>query len=101
MTDKFQGRWTLVTGASSGLGAEFARQLAARRANLILTARSTDKLEELAAELRAKHGVEAEMIGEDLGAPGGADRLVAALAARGHEVEHLVSNAGFGANGPF
>jgi short-subunit dehydrogenase len=101
MDDLFAGSWVLVTGASSGLGAEFARQLAARRAHLILTARSGDKLAALAQELAQAHAVETEVVALDLGAPGGAERLCAEVDRRGHAVAHLVSNAGFGAAGPF
>lgn len=97
----FAGTTCLVTGASSGLGEEFARQLAARRANLILTARSTDKLEALAKELAAAHAIRADVITADLGAAGGAPALCAELDRRGLQVDHLVSNAGFGTNGPF
>jgi short-subunit dehydrogenase len=94
----FAGSWVLVTGASSGLGEEFARQLAARRANLVLTARSGDKLDALAASLRKEHAIEAETIALDLGAPGGAARLCDAVK---RPIDHLISNAGFGTWGPF
>ena len=97
----FQEKWVLITGASSGLGEEFARQLAARRANLILAARSRDKLDELARALAAEHGIETEVIALDLGEPGGAEKLCAEVDRRGHAVEHLISNAGFGAWGAF
>lgn len=93
------GRWALVTGASSGLGEEFARQLAARGANLLLTARSGDKLESLADALGGAHGVQTEVIAHDLGAPGGAAALCDEVERRGKPVAHLVSNAGFGLNG--
>lgn len=101
MEDIFAGTWTLITGASSGLGEEFARQLAARRSNLLLTARSKDKLAALAGELARAHGVRAEAIALDLAAPGGAARLCEEVGRRGHDVTHLVSNAGFGSHGPF
>jgi len=95
----WEGRWTLITGASSGLGESFARQLAAKRAQLILTARSEDKLRALAAELSAQHGVSVEVVVCDLGAPGGAVQLCQKVDQLGHDVEHLVSNAGFGLGG--
>lgn len=97
----FAGTTVLVTGASSGLGEEFARQLAARRANLILTARSTEKLEALAKELSGAHAIRADVITNDLGAADGAAALCAELDRRSFAVDHLVSNAGFGTNGPF
>ncbi|GAA5074030.1 hypothetical protein HNP84_009436 [Thermocatellispora tengchongensis] len=91
----------LVTGASSGIGAEFARQLAARGHDLVLVARSVDRLDALARELRAAHGIEAEVIGQDLASPGAAERVAAELEARGLTVDLLVNNAGFGTAGRF
>jgi len=96
----WEGRWALITGASSGLGESFARQLAANKCNLVITARSEDKLRSLAAELSAQHGVAVEVVTCDLGAPGGAVKLCAAVDQLGHDIEHLVSNAGFGLGGP-
>ncbi|HZS35223.1 MAG TPA: SDR family oxidoreductase [Polyangia bacterium] len=101
MNDLFERTWVLITGASSGMGLEFARRLAARKANLILTARSGDKLDALARELAQAHGIETETIALDLGAAGGADRLLAEVARRGRAVDHLISNAGFGSAGRF
>jgi uncharacterized protein len=91
----------LVTGASSGIGVEFARQLAARGDDLVLVARSVDKLEKLAAELRSSYGVRAEVIGQDLTAPDAASRVAEEVAARGMTVDLLVNNAGFGTHGRF
>jgi short-subunit dehydrogenase len=88
----------LVTGASSGLGAEFARQLAQRGSNLILVARSTDRLRTLAAEIEQAHPVRVEVVPADL-----ADRTAVAAVAehvRGR-VHLLVNNAGLGTYGPF
>lgn len=89
----------LVTGASAGLGTGFARALAAEGHDLILTARRTDRLEELAAELRAAHGVTVTAIAADLADPGGAAALIAEIGRRGLAVNTLINNAGFGANG--
>ncbi|WP_043622169.1 SDR family NAD(P)-dependent oxidoreductase [Nonomuraea candida] len=91
----------LVTGASSGLGAEFARALAARGHDLALVARSAPALESLADELRERHGVRAEVIVQDLSAPDAATRVAEEAAARGVTVELLVNNAGFGTAGEF
>jgi NADP-dependent 3-hydroxy acid dehydrogenase YdfG len=99
--DRFAGTWVLITGASSGIGAEFARQLAERRANLILTARSEKALDALAAQLAKGHGIAVEVVALDLGEPGGAARLCAEVERRGREVAHLISNAGFGIHGRF
>ncbi|MFE0461302.1 SDR family NAD(P)-dependent oxidoreductase [Kitasatospora sp. NPDC058965] len=94
-------RTALITGASSGLGAEFARQLAARGHDLVLVARSADRLEQLAAELRTGHGVEAHVLVQDLAEPDAAGRIGAELTARRLEVDLLVNNAGFGTCGRF
>lgn len=94
------GRWALVTGASGGIGAEFARQLAARGANVVLCARSEGAMREVAAELEAAHGVRTAVVTADLSRPGEAARAWAAAAA-GREIELLVNNAGFGLHGPF
>jgi len=101
MKTLFRGTTVLVTGASSGMGEQFARQLAAHGADLVVAARSAEKLQALAAELAKAHGVRAEAVCADLGVPGGADRLCDELSARGRTVDHLVSNAGFGVHGAF
>ncbi|WP_086842817.1 SDR family NAD(P)-dependent oxidoreductase [Amycolatopsis kentuckyensis] len=91
----------IVTGASSGLGAEFARQLARRGADLVLVARRADRLETLAAELTAAHGVTITTIARDLGAPDAGRTLRAELEARGIHATGLVNNAGFGTHDAF
>ena len=97
----YAGAWVLVTGASSGIGEEFARKLAERGANLFLTARSRERLERLADDLKRVNGVDVRPIAADLAAPNGPSDLLAALAATGVFVEHVVNNAGFGSTGPF
>lgn len=92
---------TLITGASSGLGAEFARRFAARGSNLVLVARRTERLDELAAELRASANVDVEVLPTDLGIQGAAAALHNELERRNIRITSLVNNAGFGSHGPF
>lgn len=91
----------LVTGASSGIGLELARLFAADGSGLVLVARRGERLEALAGELKARHGVEARAVVKDLAAPGAAAELHESLRNRGVEVDVLVNNAGFGMQGPF
>lgn len=91
----------LVTGASSGFGTEFAHRFAARGYDLVLVARRRDRLESLAADLTARHGVTATVLPADLADPAAPAALVAALAAQGVRVHALVNSAGFGTYGPF
>jgi len=93
------GTVALVTGASSGLGAGFARELAERGADLVLTARRQDRLEGLAVELAEKYGTVSTVIPLDLAAPGAVTELVADLHTRGITVGTLVNNAGFATYG--
>lgn len=94
-------QYTLITGASSGLGADFARQCAAKGQNLILTARSTGKLEALAGELHAQFGIKAEVVPADLSKLDGPETLHRETERRGLIVHTLVNNAGLGHSGPF
>jgi short-subunit dehydrogenase len=87
---------TLVTGASAGLGAEFARQCRERGDELVLVARRRDRLEALAAELGSTH-----VIAADLTQAGAPERLLAEVAGLGLEVDTLINNAGFGTTGEF
>ena len=97
----YSGKTALVTGASSGIGKAIAASLAARGARLILVARSKDKLEELAIQLRGPSGPEAVVIAMDLAAPGAAARLGEEAVRRGLTVDLLINNAGFGKWGNF
>jgi len=90
----------LVTGASSGIGAEFARQLAARRYDLILVARRKERLEKLAADIAAAHGVRAEALAADL-TERAELKTVEERIARDGGIDLLVNNAGFGVLGRF
>ena len=91
----------LVTGASSGIGADIARELAARGHGVTLVARREERLRELADEIAGRHGVTADTVACDLGDPAGRERLVTAVKDRGLEVGVLVNNAGFGSGGSF
>ena len=86
----------LITGASAGLGAEFARQLAARGADLVLVARSTEALKELAEELRGRYDVAVEVRTADLTQTRGVNRIAERLADTERPIDLLVNNAGFG-----
>lgn len=96
-----QGRTALVTGASSGLGADFARELAARGCNLILVARREDLLRAMQEELTGGQGVEVEIIPLDLTAPGAPGQVYDQVQAAGKQVDVLVNNAGYGLFGDF
>lgn len=97
--DDLHGRTALITGASSGIGREFAREFARRGCDLVLTARSRDRLAELADELRRAHGVETVVLVHDLARPEGVPGVLDDLGRRGLTVDVLVNNAGFGAHG--
>ena len=86
----------LVTGASSGIGAEFARRLAAAGHNVALVARRESRLRELASELERRHGVHVEVFARDLTDPAARDSILPAL-----RVDVLVNDAGFATGGPF
>jgi len=93
-------RVTLITGASSGIGAEFARQLAARGGRLILVARRVQKLEELARSLESAAKVQVEVLPADLIEEPGLRKVEARIAAEAN-IDLLINNAGFGTLGKF
>jgi short-subunit dehydrogenase len=93
------GEWALITGASAGIGAEFARALAREGMSCVLSARREERLVELAEELERRHRVETRVVTADLAAPDGPDRV--ADACRDLEIGVLVNNAGIGCAGRF
>lgn len=94
-------RLALVTGASAGIGAAFARILASHGYDLALTARRAERLDALAEEIRLRHGVETFAVAADLAAPEGPGRILDHLAAHGRTVDALVNNAGYGLPGTY
>lgn len=84
----------LVTGATAGIGHAFVHALAARGDDLVLVARDTQRLEQVAAELRSRHGVEVDVLTADLTVPADVDRVAAALSDPDRPVDLLVNNAG-------
>ena len=93
--------FALITGASSGIGECFARALARRGRNLVLAARSEDKLRQLAAEIEREHGVNTEVMASDLSLRDAATQLAAALKEKHLDIGLLVNNAAFGGRGEF
>jgi hypothetical protein len=96
---RWAGKWALVTGASAGIGWSLAEQLAAGGANLVLTARRTDRLAQLASELSTKRGIKVETFAADLAQPGAPREIHAFTTGKGIEIELLINNAGFGVFG--
>ncbi len=91
----------LITGASKGIGREFAVLFAEQKCNLVLVARSGDQLEELKEALSEKHGVRVHTIVKDLAAPNAVNELFREVKALGVDVYYVINNAGFGDHGAF
>ncbi len=97
----YEGKTALITGASSGIGEAFARLLAVRGMDVILVARSEEKLQKLASELSREHNVRAEVIAADLSREHAAQEVYESTQQLGLTVHLLVNNAGFGTYGYF
>lgn len=95
------GRTALVTGATSGIGYEFAKLLARDGHDLVLAARSQERLEDVAAEFRAGFGRRVEIVAVDLARDDGAGKVFQAVDAAGLAVDILINNAGYAVSGPF
>lgn len=91
----------LITGASAGIGTAFAEALAARQTNLVLVARSGDKLQQIAQQLRMQHQIQAEVIVQDLTEASAGTAIFDAVTQQGLTIDLLINNAGFGEYGAF
>lgn len=98
---QLNGLTALVTGASSGIGAEFAKQLAQQQCHLVLVARRVERLEALRSELMAQHGIEVKVVAMDLAKPEAPAHLFEQTESAGVQIDILVNNAGFGLFGDF
>jgi len=91
----------LITGASAGIGAAFAQELAARRMNLVLVARSEAKIQQLAQQLQAQYKIQVDFLAQDLTEPSAAKAVFDAVTQKGLTIDLLINNAGFGDYGSF
>jgi short-subunit dehydrogenase len=99
--DAWKDKWALITGASAGIGAALAEELAAGGAHLVLTARRKDRLENLAQRLSSSHGIRTQVCVADLANPAAPQEIFQFVRQKGMEIELLVNNAGFGQYGEF
>jgi uncharacterized protein len=95
------GKWAIITGASSGIGKALALEFAAGGFNVVLTGRNEQALSQVATECRDRHRVLVEIISAELSRSDSTDRLIAAIASQPRKYEVLVNNAGFGVKGTF
>jgi short-subunit dehydrogenase len=99
--EHWRGKWALVTGASSGIGWALAEQLAAKGANLVLTARRADRLKQLADDVTTRYKVETQIFAADLARPQAPGEIFRFVEQKRLPIELLINNAGFGAYGEF
>ncbi|MGH9729045.1 MAG: SDR family NAD(P)-dependent oxidoreductase, partial [Candidatus Acidiferrales bacterium] len=92
--ERWAGKWVLITGASAGIGRAMAERLAAGGANLVLTARRRERLEELAVKFRSAHSIKAEVFAADLAQPSAPEEIRAFTQSKNLEIELLINNAG-------
>lgn len=100
-TNDYEGKWALITGASSGIGEAFAHSLARRACHLVLTARRLDRLDTLAQSLSASYGIQTLCIEADLADAGAIDRITQRIDEREIGIDLLINNAGYGVPGHF
>lgn len=101
MAAEWRGKWALVTGASAGIGAALADELAAGGTNLVLTARRKDRLDALAQRLVATYKIQTLVFPADLANPAAPEKIFAFTRDKGIEIDLLINNAGFGKYGEF
>ncbi|MFM5905306.1 MAG: SDR family NAD(P)-dependent oxidoreductase, partial [Micrococcales bacterium] len=96
---EYSGKTALITGASSGIGLDYAKEFARRGSDLVLVARRVDLLDKAAAELTQTYKIKATTIALDLSVPGAADKLIDELRSKQIHPDFVVNNAGFGTSG--